>query len=145
MACTLTSSPGKVSLRVGVFVWPCYCFYVHIRQLQLSYCPFQATWPRDFFYQKKTTQLRSTISPQRVNRTCRKGHRWTRKNSCKTIFVDRAIQDNFLSYRFFRVRAFIVQKFTDLLGKLASCPTTFATCGLGGGSGSHTVKVLVVD
>ena len=30
------------------------------------------------------------------------------------ICIDRAIQDNFLSYRFFGVRAFIVQKFTDL-------------------------------
>ena len=49
-----------------------------------------------------------------MNRIRRKGHRWTWKNSRKVICIDRAIQDNFLSYRFFGVRAFIVQKFTDL-------------------------------
>jgi len=81
--------------------------------IQRIYCPFQATWPRDLFTKKKTTQLRSTISPQRLNRIHRKGHRWTRKISRKTIIAVRAVKDNFLSYRFFRVQAFIVQKFTD--------------------------------
>ena len=80
-----------------------------------NYCPFQATWPRDFFYPKKTTQLRLTISPQRVNRIHRKGHRWTQKNSRKMIISDQAVKDHFSSYRFFGVRRFIVHKFTDLL------------------------------